>query len=546
MSGGKETPRQKMIGMMYLVLTALLALNVSSTVIEKFIFLNDSLERANKEAEGRNSEILEAMRSSVEEKGNKAEDVAVIEQADKLRAEVSRVVQELEKYKELFIEETGGFEEGFQGDKHHIVGKTNYDKVGHLMMPEEEGGQGHGKEMKELLTNYRTFVTDLMKAQEAGQDQLSHFGNMTPDAEEDPVYREDPNQEGKKWSQLAFEYSPTHAGLATVSELQAEVLGFETRTLDYLKSRTGMKDITFDQIVPMVLPVAQRVISGSTYEAEMFIAASSSSADPKMKLNGRDIPVTAGKGKVSFPVDLNGGEDVGNGVKKKSFRAEIIASTPAGDTTFVSNIEYYVVKPAIVISSNTAVALYRNCANEVRVDVPGLSGNYNPSFGGNGAQFIKGNAAGELNIIPNSNARKVKLSVSNAGQKIGDKEFSVKEIPAPAITVKRGNNAVNPTQPIPTGTTSLRVDAVSDSDFASGHPKDARFVVLQGEASLLSGGLVRRKIPFRNGNLDLRSIASNVRKGDALVIEIQRVGRRNFLNKDENFPKFQRFVTVTY
>ena len=59
MAGGKETPRQKMIGMMYLVLTALLALNVSSTVIEKFIFLNDSLERANAEAEGRNGEIFQ-------------------------------------------------------------------------------------------------------------------------------------------------------------------------------------------------------------------------------------------------------------------------------------------------------------------------------------------------------------------------------------------------------------------------------------------------------------------------------------------------------
>ncbi len=546
MSGGKETGRQKMIGMMYLVLTALLALNVSSTVIEKFIFLNDSLVRANKEAEERNIEILEAMRGSVEEKGNKPEDVKVIDAGDKLRAETAEVLKKLSDYKDQFIEETGGYEEGFEDDVHHLKGKTNYDGVGHYMMPEEEGGQGHGKQMKAILSEYTEFVRGLMKEQEAPETVLSHFGNMTPDADEDPVYKHDPNQEGKKWSQLAFEYSPTHAGLATVSELQAEVLGFETRALDYLKTRTGMTDIVFDDIKPMVLPKSQYVISGSKYEAEMFIAASSSSADPAMKYNGQDIPVTNGMGKVEFTANLNGGKDVGNGVKEKSFTAEITAATAAGDTTFASTITYYVVKPAIVISSNTAVSLYRNCANEVRVDVPGLTSNYNPTFGGSGAQFIKGGSAGELNIVPSSNARKVKLSVSNAGQPIGEKEFSVKEIPAPQITVKRGSNTVTPNQPIPTGTTSLRVDAVPDSDFASGHPKDARFVVLQGEASLLSGGLVRRKIPFRNGNLDLRSIASNVRKGDALVIEIQRVGRRNFQNKDENFPKFQKFVTVTY
>ncbi len=547
MSGGKETGRQKMIGMMYLVLTALLALNVSSTVIEKFIFLNDSLERANAEAEQRNVEILEAMRESVKEKGNKPEDVAVIKTSDELRAKTAEVVKRLAEYKAEFIEETGGYEEGFEGDVHHLKGKTNYDGVGHYMMPLEEGGQGHGKEMKALLTEYTEAVKSLLASQEAPESVISHFKNITPDAEEDPVYSKDPNQEGKKWSQLAFEYSPTHAGLATVSELQAEVLGFETRGLDYLKTRTGLTEIIFDDIKAMVMPVSQYVVSGSTYEAEMFVAASSKSAKPQMTYNGTPIEVDAtGTGKVSFPVNMNGGTAEGNGVVKKTFEAAIKVATAGGDTTFTSTIEYYVVKPAIVISSNTAVSLYRNCANEVRVDVPGLSGNYNPSFGGSGAQFIKGGSAGELNIVPDARSRKVVLSVSNGGQKIGDKEFGVKEIPAPEIVVKNGNTTVTPNQPIATGTTALRVDAVPDSDFASGHPKDARFVVLQGEASLLSGGLVRRKIPFRNGQLDLRSIASNVRKGDALVIEIQRVGRRNFQEKDENFPKFQKFVTVTY
>ena len=546
MSGGKETGRQKMIGMMYLVLTALLALNVSTTIIEKFIFLNASLERSNVEAEERNVQILEAMKKSVEDKGGKAEDRAVIEDAVAIREKTKEVFEALEGYKELFIEKTGGYLEGEKGNRLHLAGKTNYDIVGHYMMSIQEGGQGHGKEMKALLGDYRDFVIEKMKSNKAKEDVIKHFENLTKDAEEDEIYMRDENQKGKKWSQLAFENSPTHAGLATVSELEATVLGFETRGLDWLKTRTGLSEIVFDEIKAMVNPVSKYVVSGSKYEAEMFIAASASASSPKMRYNGTNLAVSNGVGKVEFMANLNGGEDVGNGIKKKSFKAEIEVATAGGDTIFTSNIEYFVVKPAIVISSNTAVALYRNCANEVRVDVPGLSGNYNPNFKGSGAQFIKGGGAGELNIVPSSSARKVKLSVSNAGQPIGDKEFSVKEIPAPQIAVKKGSSIVTPNQPIATGTTSLRVDAIPDSDFASGHPKDARFVVLQGEASLLSGGLVRKKIPFRNGRLDLRSISSNVRKGDALVIEIQRVGRRNFQNKDENFPNFQKFVTVTY
>ena len=546
MAGGKETPRQKMIGMMYLVLTALLALNVSSTVIDKFIFLNASLERANREAEERNIQILEGMRSAVEDKGSKPEDMAVIRNADELRAKTAEVIKQLEDYKEQFVQITGGFEEGHEGDRMHIKGKTDYDGVGNYMMAAEEGGEGHGQLLIDMLEQHRQFVIKVLKDNKAGDEVIGHFDDLTKDAENDPVYKHDPNQAGKKWAQLAFEYSPTHAGMATVSELQAAVLGFETRGLDYLKSRTGLKEIIFDDIKAMVMPVSKYVISGSKYEAEMFIAASSKSTQPTMKYNGTEIEVDAsGVGKVEFVANLAGGTRDSGGAVKKSFLAEITVATAGGDTTYANTIEYFVVEPAIVITSNTAVSLYRNCANEVRVDVPGLTSNYNPVFGGSGAQLITGKA-GEVNIVPNSNARKVVLSVSNAGQKIGDKEFAVKEIPAPEIQVKLGNNEVTPNQPIPTGTPALRIDAVADKDFADGHPKDARFVVLQGEASLLSGGLVRKKIPFRNGQLDLRSVSANVRKGDALVIEIQRVGRRNFQDKDENFPKFQRFVTVTY
>lgn len=71
MAGGKETPRQKMIGMMYLVLTALLALNVSSTVLDKFAFINQSLERANSESLERNARTIEGMKGAAKDKGNK-------------------------------------------------------------------------------------------------------------------------------------------------------------------------------------------------------------------------------------------------------------------------------------------------------------------------------------------------------------------------------------------------------------------------------------------------------------------------------------------
>ena len=87
MAGGKETPRQKMIGMMYLVLTALLALNVSSTVLDKFAFINESLEKANAETSERNARTIIGMKSAAKDKGNRADDLKVVSDAEALRAE---------------------------------------------------------------------------------------------------------------------------------------------------------------------------------------------------------------------------------------------------------------------------------------------------------------------------------------------------------------------------------------------------------------------------------------------------------------------------
>ena len=111
---GKETPRQKMIGMMYLVLTALLALNVSSTVLDKFAFINASLERANEETNRRNAKTLDGMKKAVEDKGSRAEDLKVIEDAESLRKKTEQNFAELEILKDTFIAITGGYEVGHE------------------------------------------------------------------------------------------------------------------------------------------------------------------------------------------------------------------------------------------------------------------------------------------------------------------------------------------------------------------------------------------------------------------------------------------------
>ncbi|MEO9872353.1 type IX secretion system motor protein PorM/GldM [Ekhidna sp.] len=542
MAGGKETPRQKMIGMMYLVLTALLALNVSSTVLDKFAFINESLERANAETSERNARTITGMKSAAKDKGNRDDDLKVVSDAETLRAETMKIFSELEEYKETFVEITGDYMEGHKGDRRFINGKTDYDKVGNYMMPIEEGGDGNGARMKELLNGYANYIQKVLKENGADDSKLKQYHKIALDAEEDPIYSKDENQNGKKWSQLAFESSPTHAGLATVSEFQANVLAFETSALDFLVKRVGLKDITFDQIKPVVMPESQYVAAGTKYKADMFIAASASGLNDKlvMTYNGEDAPVVAGVGKVEFTATP--GKYDKNGNAKKQIVASIKVPQGGGtDTTFTDTIDYYVVRPVIQIQSQSVNALYFNCGNALDVQVPALGTAYNPSFSASGGDAIKGSQTGQVTIVPKT-LRKVILTVSSNGNKIGTREFGVRGIPAPDIKVFTSAGEVNQKDGIPSGTPELFLKAIPDESFAQFLPNDSKFRIAEAEITLVSGGLGRGSVRASE-TVNLRGMRG--RKGDQLVIEIKKVQRQNFRKQVEDFKKFQRFINLS-
>ncbi len=541
MAGGKETPRQKMIGMMYLVLTALLALNVSSTVLDKFAFINESLERANAETSERNARTIVGMKSAAKDKGNRDDDLKVVADAEALRAETNKLLAEMEEYKEKFVEITGGYLEGHKGDKRFIEGKTDYDKVGNYMMPVEEGGDGNGAEMKQKLNGYATYIQELLKKNGADESGLRQYHKIALDAEEDPIYSKDENQKGKKWSQLAFENSPTHAGLATMSEFQANVLAFETSALDFLVKRVGLKDITFDQIKPVVMPESQYVAAGTKYKADMFIAASASGLNDKliMTYNGEEAPVVGGVGKVEFTATPGNYDKNGNA--KKQIVASITVPQGGGtDTTFTDTIDYYVVRPVIQIQSQSVNALYYNCGNALDVQVPALGTSYNPSFSAKGGDAIKGSQTGQVTVVPKAN--KVTLTVSSNGNVIGTREFGVRGIPAPDIKVFTSAGEVNLKEGIPSRTPELFLRAIPDESFAQFLPNDAKFRVAEAEITLVSGGLGRGSIRASE-QINLRGM--NGRKGDQLVIEIKKLQRQNFRKQVEDFQKFQRFINIS-
>ncbi len=547
MSGGKETGRQKMIGMMYLVLTALLAMNVSVTIIDKFVFLDDSLVRANSETEERNNQIIKGIAKTVEDSGNRGEDVKVAEIAKEIRLETSKLLTELTEIKVTLIEETGGYEEGkspeYPGDAKYLLGKTDYNTVGHYMMPVQEGGGGHGTELKEVLNKYPEFVKEKLAGVGANETDLEAYRPVALDADQDPVYKEDPNQKGKPFSSLAFNDSPTPAGIATISELQSRILGYEMRALDYLSKKVGAGDLKFDVIVPMVKPESRYVAAGTKYIAKMFIAASSSGVTPTMTYNGKEIPVDAsGQGLVEFTANASNFDK--EGLAKMTYEAAITVNMPGGaDTTFTDQIEYFVVKPTIQIQSTSVNALYLKCGNNLDVQVPQLGVAYNPSFTASNANTYNGAAKGQVTIVPKAPG-KVMLKVSSSGNFIGEREFGVRGIPAPVITTYTDQGEINMKTGISFKTPRIYIKAVPDASFAEFLPEDAKFRVAEAQITLVSGGIGRKTITVGE-NANLSALTSQARKGDQLSIEIKQVQRQNFRKEVEDFKNFNRFINIS-
>ncbi|MFQ3576415.1 MAG: gliding motility protein GldM, partial [Cytophagales bacterium] len=428
MAGGKETPRQKLIGIMYLILLVLLALQVSSAIMEKFKFLDDSLQAANDRATALNTKTAQNIEKAVSDNGNKAADLKVLEKSKQVRAEAKEIRDFIEKLREEIIQKTGGYED--PNDKTSMYkGAKDQGFVEDLMVGAKKGIQ--------LQKEVNEFCEDLRRI--TGKPQ--EFPNLALDAKDDPRISSKSENKKQSFSELNFTHTPMVAAMAVLSDLEASVLKHEAKALEDLAAEVGATEIKFDNIFAMYRAESKVVAAGTKYNAELFLAASSSTLKPTIKVDGRDLQVDKdGRGKLEFTA--TGGAYDNEGNAKKSWNGQITIKNKGKDTTFTVKGEYIVAKPVIQIQSASVSALYRNCGNELIVGVPALGSTYQPSFAGSsGGEFITGTEKGKVTIIPNS--PEVTLKVSSGGNFIGDQKFKVRLVPLPTIELMAGGAKID-------------------------------------------------------------------------------------------------------
>lgn len=540
MAGGKETPRQKMIGLMYLVLLALLALQVGAEIMVKFLQLNNSLSEFVQESQGKSGELISTIKSKVQERGSKPLEVKAMKEADKLHKASAGMIDFIEKeMKQAMIDQTDGYLE----DGVTPAGMKNADIGSVLFLGGNGKGTKVGLEFEQRLDDYikelNAIYSEIQVA--LGKKPVAdHYPSMTMDGKEDPNFKNNAEQKNKKFLELAFDHTPMIAAMAFLTEKQSKVASYEKEILESLKSMVGASDFKFDEIFASYKAESSVVAAGTKYKAQMFISATSSAIVPTMKWGHGakatgaipDAKIHNGIGEIEFTA--SGGAYDKEGKAKKNWAGEISLKHPltGRDTTFFLKAEYTVSKPVIQIQSASVSALYKNCGNELNVQVPALGSLYSPSFTASGAKVIPGSQKGIVTLIPH--AAKVDLNVSSGGSLIGSQDFKVRLIPEPKIVAKYRGKEVDQKRGMQApGPRSIDIDAIPDQSFKEFLPKDARYRVVEWEAILVRGKRPVSKKEFNEPEGNLSQFASQAQPGDRILIEVKKVIRRNFQNENE-------------
>jgi gliding motility-associated protein GldM len=425
MGGAKncpETPRQRMIGMMYLVLTAMLALNVSTDILNGFTLVDNSLHSSIAASNTRNTKLyrdFQAANADNPEKTKEWYDKAI---------EVQLRADSLYNYIQNFKEQIAILADGQKAvderkalgedPTRHIEGNSNLDVTAQYAIVE-----GHGAELREIVAYYRDYAASLVE----NDAELRNSIIQTMATERGYNSHE---KDSCDWEIAIFEGMPVGASITILTKMQNDVRSTESELVQYLMDRTDAGDLRVNKLNAYVIPNSNYVIRGGKYTAQIILAAIDSTQRPEYYIDGQRIN------------DQGLYEVAATGTGLKKYSGWIAYQNPS--TGEMENLpfesEYSVGEPSVTISNNDLNIMYRGYDNKFSISVPGVS-NDKVRVNVNGAAVR--NQGGLWIIKPGDAAKKVTISVTaeldGRMQSMGSKEYRVKALPKPGAYFKSGD-----------------------------------------------------------------------------------------------------------
>ncbi len=430
-----ETPRQKMIQMMYLVYTAMLALNVSANILDAFVVVDDTLVTSTNIAANQNANDYQWFVGQKTILGAKVDEA--YGKAQILKKESDVMVKYIEKMRNDLIFAVDGdslVEKEVNGQKvktvktvGDIVKKDNFDIPTDFMI-----NKGNAKKLKEEIKKYKANILKLAKKED--QKRLEEALGLNVDA----TYLSN-DKEKQDWETHNFEHIITAASATLLNKMIGEVKNAESVMLNYLKASISADDFKFDNVSGRSIPKSQMVFSGDSYEADIIVAAYDSKSTPEVYYKmGADTLTVEGLGGATKLEGENGlvKLKIGTGgTGEQKYAGLIKIMDPNGQPKYYGfRDKYTVLTPSATIAADKMNVLYAGIANPVSVSGPVSPDKLSVSFPGCSASSQGGgkfNVSVPASLIGKTVTATVAAKVGESTKTMGSTTFRVKRVPDP-------------------------------------------------------------------------------------------------------------------
>jgi len=460
-----ETGRQKMIGMMYLFLTAMLAINVSKSILDAFVVVNEGLEATNLTFESKN-DIMYTQLEAARANDPKAEPFFKASLKVKKLAEEMRVfISDLRVGVINEAEPKWGLEKGDEYVRtmplHDIEAKDDYDTpTRYFVGVNDVIADGHARKLKEALAKYREDLLNILKDKNLEFNDkpnlIKNLGDLGINTS-DPEHVDPDHPEEKEWESSHFYHLPLAAAVTMLSQIENQVQNAEATVVGKLLGAIGSLDFKFDTLAAKVIPKSSYIIRGGQYEADLFVAAFSTTADPKVyvgegydsitgKLTGKidSVPVVNGMGKLVVPATSIGPKKYAALIKiKNSSTGEVKAYPLKINGSYTT--EYTVAAPSACVSPTKMNMLYIGVENPIDISVSGFPADkVSASISGGGGRIYR---KGKQWVVKVSKVGKSKINVSVKGddgktKSMGSFPFRVSRIPKPTAKINKSDGGL--------------------------------------------------------------------------------------------------------
>lgn len=445
-----KEPRQKMINMMYLVLTALLALNVSAEILNAFKTVNRSITNANGVLAKNNDVIYNSFKEKLADPKTAAKAQEWKPKADKAQQLCKQAFDDIEKLKEK-IKEAGGFK---PGAKDSIGFESNLDAATRVM-----DKQGEGEKLQAELTKLKQNLLAI-------DPEISReFANKLPIDVSTPPAAQAGNSE-RTWTTAYFHMTPAIAALTILNKFQNDIKTSENAIVTFCHNKIGEVAVRFDKFGFVGGLSSSYLMPGEKLQVYAGLGATSSGSAPSITINGKPVPASAdGIATTEFPVGGSGAVNVVIRYKDQD----------GLDKEITKKLEYTVGQPSgVAVSADKMNVLYIGVDNPLTITAGVGAEKVNATFSGGAISRVNGpkwvarpKTPGEqtINVIVDGKATPVK--------------YRVKYLPDPASFVanKRGG-------PIPAADLKAQggiIARLMDSDF------EAAFKVVSYSVGAIGG-----------------------------------------------------------